>query len=427
MKKFFSLIIMILDKKDEVDKEERKNVPRFVGSKVNDGNGEMTVKKIVNQKIYKKVLNQIPEHIKYNKELNDVIKNLPSNYNFEIHKTIWFVEKNQCKKVALQMPEGLLIYSLFICDILTKFCGVETIIMGDVSYGACCIDDFTALALDCDLIVHYGHSCLVPINNVKIKVLYVFVSIKIDETHIVNTIKLNFDDGKRLAFFGTIQFNDCIHNVKLQLENNNEKNFIISAPQCKPLSKGEVLGCTSVRLNDSDVDALIYIGDGRFHLESYMIQNPTIKAFKYDPYSKKFTREFYDYDKMIHTRSKSISDASKSKKIGIILGLLGRQGNLITFNGIEKNLKDKGYDVIRIVLSEITTNKLLLFTKIDAFVQIACPRLSIDWGTSFHKPILTPYETMIMINKNKLLNDSFYHMDYYSQKGYGRGIFNLEN
>ena len=32
--------------------------------------------------------------------------------------------------------------------------------MGDVTYGACCVDDFTATALDCDLMVHYGHSCL---------------------------------------------------------------------------------------------------------------------------------------------------------------------------------------------------------------------------------------------------------------------------
>jgi len=32
--------------------------------------------------------------------------------------------------------------------------------MGDVTYGACCIDDYTAVALGCDMIVHYGHSCL---------------------------------------------------------------------------------------------------------------------------------------------------------------------------------------------------------------------------------------------------------------------------
>ncbi len=32
--------------------------------------------------------------------------------------------------------------------------------MGDVAYGACCIDDYGARALKCDLLIHYGHSCL---------------------------------------------------------------------------------------------------------------------------------------------------------------------------------------------------------------------------------------------------------------------------
>jgi 2-(3-amino-3-carboxypropyl)histidine synthase len=33
--------------------------------------------------------------------------------------------------------------------------------MGDVTYGACCVDDFSAVALRCDFLLHYGHSCLV--------------------------------------------------------------------------------------------------------------------------------------------------------------------------------------------------------------------------------------------------------------------------
>lgn len=39
--------------------------------------------------------------------------------------------------------------------------------MGDVTYGACCVDDFSAKALGADLLVHYGHSCLVPVDVTK--------------------------------------------------------------------------------------------------------------------------------------------------------------------------------------------------------------------------------------------------------------------
>ena len=53
-----------------------------------------------------------------------------------------------------------------VCSIRDSFCRVsrftdaDTLIMGDVTYGACCVDDYTAKALGADLLVHYGHSCL---------------------------------------------------------------------------------------------------------------------------------------------------------------------------------------------------------------------------------------------------------------------------
>jgi hypothetical protein len=45
---------------------------------------------------------------------------------------------------------------------LSRFTEALTVIMGDVTYGACCVDDYTTLALGCDMLVHYGHSCLGP-------------------------------------------------------------------------------------------------------------------------------------------------------------------------------------------------------------------------------------------------------------------------
>lgn len=31
------------------------------------------------------------------------------------------------------------------------------------------------------------------------------------------------------------------------------------------------------------------------------------------------------------------------------------------------------------------------------FVQTSCPRLSIDWGMAFDKPLLSPYETAVAL------------------------------
>ena len=48
---------------------------------------------------------------------------------------------------------------------------------------------------------------IVPIDSTKgIKMLYVFVDIKLDATHFVNTVRHNFEAGKSLALLSTIQF-----------------------------------------------------------------------------------------------------------------------------------------------------------------------------------------------------------------------------
>ena len=137
----------------------------------------------------RRIANQIPKEILENADLNASISVLPSNYNFEIHKTVWRVKQTEAKRVALQFPEGLLMFACTIADIVERFTSAETIIMGDVTYGACCVDDFTARALGADLMVHYGHSCLVPIDATTIKMLYVFVDIKIDNQHVIDTLK----------------------------------------------------------------------------------------------------------------------------------------------------------------------------------------------------------------------------------------------
>lgn len=63
------------------------------------------------------------------------------------------------------------------------------------------------------------------------------------------------------------------------------------------LYSGETLGCTAPVL-PADCSDLVFVADGRFHLEAAMIRNPQVRAFRYDPYSKVLSREGYDTERM---------------------------------------------------------------------------------------------------------------------------------
>ena len=72
-------------------------------------------------------------------------------------------------------------------------------------------------------------------------------------------------------------------------------------------------------------------------------------------------------------------------------------------------------------LSEIMPDKLKKFPRVDAWIQIACPRLSIDWGHFYTKPLLSTYEAFAMLNEARFpkvgAKKDTYPMDFYSDEG----------
>lgn len=102
-----------------------------------------------------------------------------------------------------------------------------------------------------------------------------------------------------------------------------------------------------------------------------MIANPKLKAYRYDPYEKKITIEGYDHEQMLKNRKEAILKAKDAKMFGLIYGTLGRQGNPKVFSTLENRLKALGKEYLKFLAPEIEPDKLKLFTKIDAFVQVS--------------------------------------------------------
>lgn len=137
-------------------------------------------------------MNQVPNEILEDPNLKGAITLLPANYKFEMPKTIHGTRFSGAQKDKLWLPERQLLFAITFSDVLTQLCpGIETL-MGDVTYGACCIDDYTVRALDCDLLVHYAHSCFIPVHVTKFNVLYAFVDITIDASHLLAPLQRSF-------------------------------------------------------------------------------------------------------------------------------------------------------------------------------------------------------------------------------------------
>lgn len=344
---------------------------------------------------------------------------LPSAYNFEILKTLQKIVQLNATHVALQMPEGLLLYATVLADIFKRCIPTlhQVSVLGDVTYGACCVDDLGAKALGAQLLVHYGHSCLVPIQHSVIPCLYVFVELSIDVDHFVQCVGKSLPrKSTSISLLGTIQFRQGLVEAKRLLLEPPCSYETVVIPQAKPLSPGEVLGCTSPKVS---TDVVVFCADGRFHLESTMISNPQVHQFlRYDPYSKTITKESYGHEQLHTLRQDAIERAKSATTFGIILGTLGRQGNPAILQRIKTLLSKNGKRSFVLLLSEISPAKLSLFGKVEAWIQVACPRLSVDWGHYFPNniPILSPYEVFCCLDSSTTYKDG-YPMDFYSNMG----------
>jgi 2-(3-amino-3-carboxypropyl)histidine synthase len=187
--------------------------------------------------------------------------------------------------------------------------------------------------------------------------------------------------------------------------------------QNKPLSPGEVLGCTCSRVNN--LSNILYIGDGRFHLEAIIIANPLNRFFQFNPFSQKFTNVEYNLVDMFKERQITLIKALFARaNTAVIIGLLGRQGNHTIVKKINELVCEKNLNLLFLTMTEISPDKIEKISSkiINIWAQIACPRLSIDWSSYYQKPLLTTYELVVLYCFTKWKNTN-YPMDCYSYQG----------
>lgn len=174
-----------------------------------------------------------------------------------------------------------------------------------------------------------------------------------------------------------------------------------------------------------------------------MIANPSLPAYRYDPYEKRLTSEGYEHAEMTRMRAEAVDTARHSLRLNradgtwaVILGTLGRQGSLTVLKVCSKSTLGSRErpeiaqavtdhldptQHIPILLSELSPAKLtLLAPHVGVFVQTSCPRLSIDWGYAFPRPLLSPYEASIALDRaTPWQKAGTYAMDFWADESGG--------
>jgi len=160
---------------------------------------------------------------------------------------------------------------------------------------------------------------------------------------------------------------------------------------------GQVIGCdyTNVKSISDEVEAYLFVGGGMFHALGIALSTskPTIIA---DPYDNRAFSVDAEAQKLLKMHWACIEEAKDAKTYGVIVGLKPGQKRLDEALKIKEMIEKKGKTAYLLAIREVTPESLLEFPTIDAYVNTACPRISLDAPGKFSKPILTINEFMVV-------------------------------
>lgn len=313
-------------------------------------------------------------------------------FDFEEERIKQEIAKAHAKRVLLQLPEGLKPEAPRLAK-LVENAGALPIVSADPCYGACDLATSEAESLGVDLLIHYGHAKLLRHEKVPTVYLEARATVSVDSA-VEKALPL-------LKAFGKVGLATTVQHVQ-QLYAAREiliraGKTVVIGEAGKISYAGQVLGCdySNAKSIAADVEAFLFVGGGRFHALGIALatSKPTIVA---DPYGKTAYSVDEDAQKILRQRWASIEEAQRAKTFGVLISLKQGQKHIDEAIRIKGDAEKTGKTACLFALREILPEALLEFPTVDAYVNTACPRISLDDAAKFRKPVLTVNEFRVV-------------------------------
>ena len=160
----------------------------------------------------------------------------------------------------------------------------------------------------------------------------------------------------------------------------------------------QALGCnyTGAEATRNDVESFLFVGSGRFHPIglALAVDRP---VWSIDPFRGVLDPPI-DRAGLVRRRQLAVAAAHGARRWGILVSTFVGQHRMPTALALQERARARGWTA-EIVLADRIDVRDLEGRSFDAYVNTACPRIAIDDGPNYPKPILTPPEFLMALGE----------------------------
>ena len=291
---------------------------------------------------------------------------------YELERCVDWIRRSGYKKVALQFPDYLLSQAPTVCQCLRERLAsesgveVELYILGDTTYGECCVDEIAAEHVAAEALVHYGHTCLTPPHSLP--TLWVFTRRDCSLPLLTQLLQDKFSsDPRKVVLLYDVEFEHLLGNLEIE-------NINLVIGRCSGMSSSSATEGVQKfgrqfnfdDLSELENSAVVYVGKGEQALLNFIYSWPENEFFVFDegnlisaevPVARHMMKRYFLVEK-----------AKDSERVGLLVGTLNTEKYLDIIEKLKSSGKNAGKRMYTFLVGKPNVAKLANFPEIDIFV-----------------------------------------------------------
>ena len=359
---------------------------------------------------------------------------------YEIKRTVDEIRAGKWKRIALQFPDEMLIDAPRVFDALqndlgnvhfknsesTKnVAGVDDLskeleettletsaglsksvpgsdtrlcILGDTSYGACCVDEVAAEHCDAQVVVHYGRTCLSP--TARLPVIYVFTSRPLEIDPVVQSFQSTYPEKEsKVVLMADIPYSSHVEKVHFRLlEAGYSKIFATSilhnpssplpnrtVPHEAETDVSALQNYSLFHISEPPISLLLNISSRLNSINIYPTTTTTAATTPPQVLSASTAQT-------LRRRYALVTKLSTCSIFGILINTLSVKNYMHALTHVQDLISRAGKKSYTFVVGKVNAAKVANFSEVDGWVVIGCWESSLIESKDFWKPIITPFE-----------------------------------